>query len=89
MTTMMLRAVTFALLALLTGLTAAGATPGPAAPAASIVQISALENTVVRVHTIKELKLLRAFKRTLHQQYDFSCGCRGDAVDFPIRPTDR
>lgn len=74
MTTMTLRAATFALFALLAALTAAGATPGPGAPAATIVQISALENAAVRVHTIKELKLLRAFKRTLHQQYDFSCG---------------
>jgi uncharacterized protein len=82
------RVVTFALLALLGCLTAGGATPGPAA---SIVQISALENAAVRVHTVKELKLLRAFKRTLHQQYDFSCGSAAVATLLTFqygRPTD-
>jgi predicted double-glycine peptidase len=91
MTTMTLRVVTFALLALLAGLTAAGATPGRATPAASIVQIGALENAAVRVHTIKELKALRAFKRTLHQQYDFSCGSAAVATLLTFqygRPTD-
>lgn len=42
--------------------------------AASIVQIDPLESVAMRVHTIKELKLMRAFSRTWHQRYDFSCG---------------
>jgi predicted double-glycine peptidase len=91
MTAMTLRAVMFALLALLAGLAAAEATSGRATPAASIVQIGALENATVRVHTIKELKALRAFKRTLHQQYDFSCGSAAVATLLTFqygRPTD-
>ena len=91
MTTMTLRVVTFALLALLAGLAPADATPGRATPTASIVQIGALENATVRVHTIKELKALRAFKRTLHQQYDFSCGSAAVATLLTFqygRPTD-
>ena len=64
-----------ALLTLFAGLTAAAAT-AYASPAenAALVQTSALENVAIRVHTIKEIKLMRAFKRTTHQQYDFSCG---------------
>jgi uncharacterized protein len=64
-----------ALLTLFAGLWAAAAT-AYASPAenAALVQTSALENVAIRVHTIKEIKLMRAFKRTTHQQYDFSCG---------------
>lgn len=40
----------------------------------SIVQTDALESVAMHVHTLKELKLMRAFKRTWHQRYDFSCG---------------
>lgn len=38
------------------------------------VQTSATETLGMRLHTLRELKLLRAFRRTWHQQYDFSCG---------------
>jgi hypothetical protein len=87
------RVAMIALLALLGALTAAGATPGPASPAPSMVQVSALENAATPVRTIKELKLRRAFKRTLHQQYDFSCGSAAVATlltfqyDRPINET--
>ena len=40
----------------------------------SVVQTDALESVAFHVHTIKELKLMRAFRRTWHQRYDFSCG---------------
>jgi predicted double-glycine peptidase len=40
----------------------------------SIVQVDALESAGLHVHTIKELKLMRAFRRTWHQRFDFSCG---------------
>jgi uncharacterized protein len=40
----------------------------------SVVQTAALESVALHVHTIKELKLMRAFSRTWHQRYDFSCG---------------
>ncbi|MDB6083446.1 MAG: peptidase [Gammaproteobacteria bacterium] len=92
MTRLTLRvAASFALPILLTGLTAVGATPGSQVTAASIVQIGAREDAAIRVHTIKEIKLVRAFKRTLHQQYDFSCGSAAVATLLTFqygRPTD-
>jgi len=67
-----------ALLALLVGLTGAVA---PAAAASSaplqgppVVETNAYESLNFHVHTLREMKLLRAFSRTWHQQYDFSCG---------------
>jgi predicted double-glycine peptidase len=92
MTTMRHPAVRLVLLALLAGLAAAAAAAAASpSPAAAIVQTSALENAALRVHTLKELKLLRAFKRTLHQQYDFSCGSAAVATLLTFqygRPTD-
>jgi len=64
------------MLALL-GLAADAAAAGSAADtggSAMTVQTTALENVSMRVHSIKELKLQRAFRRTWHQRYDFSCG---------------
>ena len=40
----------------------------------SVVQTDALESAALHVHSIKELKLMRAFRRTWHQRFDFSCG---------------
>jgi hypothetical protein len=89
---MTLRPRLSALLALQIGLTvAAGLVHGAAAPESSIVQIGALENVTLRVHTIKEIKLSRAFRRTWHQQYDFSCGSAAVATLLTFqydRPTD-
>jgi hypothetical protein len=42
--------------------------------ATDLVQTGPLETAQLHLHTLKELKLLRAFRRTWHQQYDFSCG---------------
>ena len=39
-----------------------------------MVQTTALESAALHVHTLKELKLMRAFSRTWHQRFDFSCG---------------
>jgi uncharacterized protein len=39
-----------------------------------VVQTGPLETVQLRLHTLRELKLVRAFRRTWHQQYDFSCG---------------
>ena len=67
-----------ALIALLVGLTGAVA---PAAAASSaplqgppVVETNGYESLNFHVHTLREMKLLRAFSRTWHQQYDFSCG---------------
>jgi len=65
---MSLRAALATLITLLLG--TAAATTGRA----DDVQINAYESLSLHVHTIKELRLLRAFSRTVHQQYDFSCG---------------
>lgn len=52
-----------------------GAPPsGGASMPGNAVQTSALESLNFHVHTLKELKFLRAFRRTWHQQFDFSCG---------------
>jgi len=44
------------------------------AVAVGVVQTDALESVRFPVHTLRELRLQRAFRRTWHQQYDFSCG---------------
>jgi uncharacterized protein len=57
------------------------------------VQTDAYESVNFHVHTLRELKLLRAFARTWHQQYDFSCGSAAVATlltfqyDRPIDET--
>jgi predicted double-glycine peptidase len=57
------------------------------------VQTAALESAGLRVHSLRELKLMRAFRRTWHQQYDFSCGSAAVATlltfhyDRPIDET--
>lgn len=60
----------------LSGLQLAGTLEARAdsARASSVVQTNSLESVALHVHTIKELKLMRAFGRTWHQRYDFSCG---------------
>jgi predicted double-glycine peptidase len=71
------------------------ATPGNAGNAggAAIVQTSATESLDMHVHTLKEMKLMQAFRRTWHQQYDFSCGSAALATlltfqyDHPIDET--
>lgn len=47
----------------------ATATQGP-----QVVQTGAYESLDFHVHTLRELKLMRAFNRVWHQQFDFSCG---------------
>ncbi|MFZ5557882.1 MAG: C39 family peptidase [Pseudomonadota bacterium] len=51
-------------------------TAAPAARAAGTAPILAEPGRgyVMPVRTIKEMKLARAFRTTVHQQYDFSCG---------------
>lgn len=39
-----------------------------------VVQVSALESYSVPVRTLQEMRYQWAFRRTIHQQYDFSCG---------------
>jgi uncharacterized protein len=63
-----------ALCVLLVGRVAVATAYGSPIENSAIVQTDALESRTVPVHTIKQLKLMRAFQRTLHQQYDFSCG---------------
>jgi uncharacterized protein len=92
MTAMTLRRRMSALLAFQIGLMiAAGVVYGAPAPESSILQIGALENVTIHVHTIKEIKQQRAFQRTWHQQYDFSCGSAAVATLLTFqydRPTD-
>jgi uncharacterized protein len=68
-----------ALIALLVGLTggvstALGASPQAPLKGPNVVQTDAYESLNFHVHTLRELKLMRAFSRVWHQQYDFSCG---------------
>jgi uncharacterized protein len=68
-----------ALIALLVGLTGAlspafAETTQPPLKGPSVVQTDAYESLNFKVHTLRELKLMRAFNRVWHQQYDFSCG---------------
>jgi predicted double-glycine peptidase len=61
--------------------------------ATATIQTTALESVSLRVHSLKELRLMRAFRRTWHQQYDFSCGSAALATlltfhyDQPINET--
>jgi uncharacterized protein len=68
-----------ALIALLVGLTGVEApaladTGQPVVRGPNQVQTDGYESLNYRVHTLREVKLMRAFARTWHQQYDFSCG---------------
>jgi len=81
-------------LALFVGLTAA-LPSAVAAPLSGtlLVQTDALESVRVPLHSLRELMLRRAFRRTWHQQYDFSCGSAAVATlltfqyDTPIDET--
>ncbi len=61
--------------------------------ATATTQTAALESVSLRVHSLKELKLMRAFRRTWHQQFDFSCGSAALATlltfhyDQPVNET--
>ena len=67
--------------------------PAWGAISAGVVQTDALESLSFPVHTLRELKLQRAFRRTWHQQFDFSCGSAALATlltfhyDAPIDET--
>jgi predicted double-glycine peptidase len=67
--------------------------PAWGAISTGVVQTDALESLSFPVHTLRELKLQRAFRRTWHQQYDFSCGSAALATlltfhyDAPIDET--
>ncbi len=68
-----------ALIALLIAVTGAAAPAFAATSQAqltgpSVVQTDAYESLNFKVHTLRELRLMRAFSRVWHQQYDFSCG---------------
>lgn len=41
---------------------------------AAVVQTSASESLSIPVRTFQQMKLEQAFRRTIHQQFDFSCG---------------
>jgi len=93
---MTLRPVVSALFVVLLAMMAAsenvwGAAAASTVARASIVQVSATEDAVMRVRSIKEIKFQRAFQRTTHQQYDFSCGSAAVATLLTFqygRPTD-
>lgn len=61
--------------------------------ATATTQTAALESASLRVHSLQELRLMRAFRRTWHQQYDFSCGSAALATlltfhyDQPVNET--
>jgi uncharacterized protein len=87
-----------ALIALLVGLTGAAAAARADTGQAAVrgpnqVQTDGYESLNYRVHTLREVKLMRAFARTWHQQYDFSCGSAAVATlltfqyDRPIDET--
>ncbi len=62
----------FSMLLLWLAVTAAGV---PCARSATAVaQTSASESLSIQVRSLKEMKLEQAFRRTIHQQFDFSCG---------------
>lgn len=91
MTPMMPRLPAVMLCPLLLYLAAAAEAGGSPNGTAAIVQTSAVESLDMHVHTIKELNLMRAFRRTWHQQYDFSCGSAAVATLLTFqydRPTD-
>ena len=58
-----------AMLAVALGLLAARAVH-----AESMIQVSGGESYSVPVHTLQQMRFYWAFRRTVHQQYDFSCG---------------
>jgi uncharacterized protein len=84
-----------ALIALLVGLIGATSPALAEAPLKGplVAQTNAYESLTFPVHTLRELKLMRAFSRTWHQQYDFSCGSAAVATlltfqyDRPIDET--
>jgi uncharacterized protein len=41
---------------------------------AILIQDGPLDGLSLPLHTLKQLRLMRAFRRTWHQQYDYSCG---------------
>jgi uncharacterized protein len=85
------RLLVTALCSLLVGLMAVSTAAGAPTGNLAIVQQDARESLTVPVHTIKQLKLMRAFQRTWHQQYDFSCGSAAVATLLTFqydRPTD-
>ena len=45
-----------------------------AAHAEGMIQVSAGESYSVPVHTLQQMRYEWAFRRTVHQRYDFSCG---------------
>ncbi len=49
-------------------------TAGGACAWGGVVQVSALESYSVPVRTLQEMRYQWAFRRTIHQHYDFSCG---------------
>ncbi len=88
----LLRTLMYAVVVLIAGL-AADPKDAPGEPVANerVVQVGPLETVAVSVHTLQELKLRRAFRRTWHQQYDFSCGSAAVATLLTFqygRPTD-
>jgi uncharacterized protein len=56
----------------LTGLSTAQAAQAPVSTL--VAQTDGTESLNVPIHNLRVMKLLRAFHRTWHQQYDFSCG---------------
>ncbi len=62
----------FGILLLWTAVVAAGV--ACARSAAAVVQTSASESLSIPVRTFQQMRLEQAFRRTIHQQYDFSCG---------------
>ncbi|MBV8343077.1 MAG: C39 family peptidase [Gammaproteobacteria bacterium] len=67
-----------ALLALLAGIAVSLAPAAARAdfpqPPQGVVQTGSYESLDFHIHTLREVKLYRAFNRVWHQQYDFSCG---------------
>ena len=57
------------MLAVLFGLLGSGA-----GHAEGIVQVSSGQSYAVPVHTLQQMRYFWSFRRTVHQQYDFSCG---------------
>ena len=87
-----------ALLALLLGLMGAAAPAGATTTQVPlrgplVLQTGPNDSLNFQVHTLRELKLMRAFARVWHQQYDFSCGSAAVATlltfqyDRPIDET--
>lgn len=81
-----------AVLMLLVGQTVAVHAAGAGSPGnLSTVPLNDQYSVNVPLHSIKQLKLQRAFRTTWHQQYDFSCGSAAVATLLSFhynRPTD-